>query len=141
MFRRATAPVVSLAAFQSVASAQDRLPREVAPLDSSRIGQLNAAIQRQSPERYEPPRVLQAFLPIYPASLLAGDTGNCSISFRIDPDGRASDPSPSPNPDAGEKICAHALSALQYWRFKPATRAGEAVRSRFRMPVHHAIQR
>ena len=38
-------------------------------------------------------------------------------------------------------MCAHALVALQYWRFKPATRAGEAVRSRFRMPVQHAIQR
>lgn len=140
MFRNALMLAGLLVLFAPATHALDRVPRQLTPLTAPQIEQLNAALGRPS-DRYDtPPRVLDAFVPIYPASrLLSGKSGSCFVSFSIDADGRASDA--SADPDADEKMCAHALFALQYWRFEPARRAGEAVVIRFRMPFHYSITR
>lgn len=41
---------------------------------------------------------------------------------------------------ADPKMCAHALHALQYWKFEPATKDGSYVETRFRMPFHYNIE-
>lgn len=141
MFRNALAIACMFVSFASATYALDRVPRELTPLTAPQIEQLNTVLGGQASDTYDtPPRVLEAFVPIYPASrLLSGKTGSCHVSFSIDVDGRASDA--SPDPDADEKMCAHALFALQYWRFEPARRSGEAVVVRFRMPFHYDITR
>ena len=87
-----------------------------------------------------PPRVLEAYVPVYPVSrLLSGKTGSCKVSFTIGADGTATDA--RPDPDADEKMCAHGLYALRHWRFSPATKDGQPVTTRFRMPFDYDIRR
>jgi len=139
MFRHVAVVAGLLVALSPALPAKDRLPRELTALTGPEIGQLNAALARQPADTYDtPPQVVEAFVPIYPASrLLARKSGSCRVSFRIGIDGRAHDA--TPDADADPKMCAHALFALQYWRFEPATRGGEAVSSRFRMPFNYDI--
>lgn len=141
MFRNAIAIAGLLASLAPATYALERVPRELTPLTAPQIEQLNTVLGGESSDTYDtPPRVIEAFVPIYPASLLlSGKSGSCHVSFSIDVDGRASDASPDPGAD--EKMCAHALFALRYWRFQPARRSGEVVVIRLRMPFHYNIER
>ncbi len=109
-------------------------------MSAREVEQLNGFLDKPSDGYDTPPRVLEAYVPVYPVSrLLSGKTGSCKVSFTIGADGTATDA--RPDPDADEKMCAHGLYALRHWRFSPATKDGQPVTTRFRMPFNYDIRR
>lgn len=119
---------------------QAKDPQGVNAIPALRIAELNEALAEPSDEYDAPARILKAYVPIYPVSrLLSGKTGSCRVEMSIGPDGNAEDL--RPDSAADQKMCAHALHALRYWQFAPATKDGRYVRTRFRMPFNYDIRR
>ena len=115
-------------------------PQGLKTMPAKQIDALNRSLSPTSSEDYyTPPKVLEAYVPIYPASrLLSGKTGNCRVSFTIGTDGKAS--GAKPDPDADVKMCDHALYALRHWQFAPAEKDGQPVSARFRLPFNYSIR-
>lgn len=115
-------------------------PDTVKAIPAKDIARLNAALAEPSDKFDSPARVIEAYVPIYPISrLLSGRTGTCKVEMAIGPDGKPT--SLEPDPAADQKMCAHALHALQYWKFEPAKKNGSYIETRFRMPFHYDIRR
>lgn len=114
-------------------------PEGVKPITADDIARLNKALAEPSDKFDTPARVVEAYVPIYPISrLLSGRTGTCKVEMAIGADGKPA--KLEPDPEADKKMCAHALHALKYWKFEPATKDGSYVETRFRMPFHYNIE-
>lgn len=81
------------------------------------------------------PRLLKAYVPLYPASSVrSGKTGRCIVEYAIAVDGRTADVTPV---EGDEIMCDHATLSVRQWRYAPATQRGAPVRLRVRVPIHY----
>ena len=122
----------------SVASDGKRI-KGVKPMAQEEIDLFNQRLGNED-ERYDrPARLLKGYVPIYPISrAMSGVEGSCRVAFTIGVNGKAL--RPEPDADADEKMCAHAIYALNHWEFAPATLQGEPVEFRIRLPFNYALR-
>lgn len=118
--------------------AQDRVIEGAKPMPRKAIDRMNERMARRQGPYDTPVQVVKAYIPIYPIShLLSGKEGVCNVVFTIDTSGRAVNREPDPGAD--KKMCAHAVYALQFWEFEPATKDGQPVEYRMRIPFAYSF--
>ena len=87
-----------------------------------------------------PPKFVSGAAPIYPITRLRlREPGFAEISFVVDETGRTRDFQvvKTNYPYFG----SHAIAAVQKWRFRPATKKGQPVSCRVRVPFIYKIER
>jgi protein TonB len=92
------------------------------------------ALARQDKADYDsPPRATKVTRPEYPPEALEkGIEGTVVVEMTIDVEGRVVDPSVAKSVEGLDEA---ALECVREWRFKPATKDGEAVPATARAPV------
>lgn len=86
----------------------------------------------------EAPQPLRTVAPTYPHELRAqGVSGMVAVSVVIDPKGNVTEPSVSKSSHPGFE--QPALQAVAQWKFKPATKDGQAVAVRVVLPVKFSV--
>ena len=87
------------------------------------------------PSAVVPPQVLDHVDAVYPPSQLARNIEtNVVVFVTVERDGSVSDASVAES--GGEEFDAAALAAVKQWRFVAATRDGQPIRARIRVPFH-----
>lgn len=101
------------------------------PLPASYLADVNATFASATEAYDTPPRLLQAWQPLFPLSrLMSGIEGQCTLAFGIDEGGATIDHAivPDATGQVGDaKMCDHAIIAMRAWRFAPARKAGVPV--------------
>ncbi len=87
-----------------------------------------------------PPKVTFRVLPQYPeGALVAGLQGTALVSVQVGLNGAASDIQVKSTSGAAELDKA-AIASVAQWKFSPATQGGQAMASRFEIPVRFMLQ-